>query len=88
MRQLDAIGCKAPPSPGGILESGLFFFLHLFFLALFFEGVVDVVDSAEDCEVNCEHMESVSAHDSALMLVSPSDCDAVSRAISRPSGAK
>ena len=66
MRQLDAIGCKAPPSPGRILEWGVFFFFYFFFLALVVDGVVDVVDLAEECEVICEHMESVSAHDSAL----------------------
>jgi hypothetical protein len=45
IRQLAAIGCKTPPSPGGILT--FFFFVFAFFFLVFFL----FVDMSEECEV-------------------------------------
>jgi hypothetical protein len=68
MRQLDAMGCNAPPSSGGILTAGPLFFLYFFFLLLFDAEVeADDVDSADDCEVICEHIESVSLNEVASL---------------------
>ncbi len=45
MRQLAAIGCKIPPSPGG---SWTFFLGDFYFLFFFFEAVVfEVLEAAE-----------------------------------------
>jgi hypothetical protein len=79
MRQLDAIGCKAPPSPGAILFSG--FFLYFFFLP-FVTGAALVLDPADDRKVVCEALETDAVCDALLL-----DLD-VSASISRPKGAK
>ena len=60
MRQLDAMGCKAPPSPGAILFSG--FFLYFFFLPLV-TGAALVLELADDRKVGYEALEAESPFD-------------------------
>ena len=53
IRQLAAIGCKIPPSPGGILSFFLLVLVFFFLLLFLFDSISEEcdVDDARDGEV-------------------------------------